>query len=238
VPLEGAADIVLRQKWRYKICNADPFMVTVQERGCRAYRVSGNKKGPPTFLSAVDSDGVHQAFLEVSVKSLSSYRIAFYSVSDSNVATGKIIHTTHKRRSEDLKQLVQGVNEILRPQANVIFEMIEHLVIDAKGRPQMTSIQSVTIAKDLGPAVKAISSNTSPALSIRQWLFTSSLYGRSKVKSMVMLPTPGPWGDSVYSKTAFHTGRKLRCWLMKRCTTCYSPLGGRLIIITPKGLVT
>ena len=130
-------------------------MVTVQERGCRAYRVSGNKKGPPTFLSAVDSDGVHQAFLEVSVKSLSSYRIAFYSVSDSNVATGKIIHTTHKRRSEDLKQLVQGVNEILRPQANVIFEMIEHLVIDAKGRPQMTPIQSVTIAKDLGPAVKS-----------------------------------------------------------------------------------
>jgi hypothetical protein len=123
-------------------------MVTVQERGCRAYRVSGNKKRPPTFLSAVDSDGVHQAFLEVSVKSLSSYRIAFYSVSDSNLATGKIIHTTHKRRSEDLKQLV----------------------------------------------------------------------------------------DSVYSKTAFHTGRKLRCWLMKRCTTCYSPLGGRLIIITPKRL--
>ena len=103
---------------------------------------------------------------------------------------------------------MRGVNEILRPQANVIFEMIEHLVIDAQGRPQMTQIQSVTIAKDLGPAVKSDIFEPLPSFEHPAMAFHVFLYGRSKVKSMVMLPTPGPWGDSVYSKTAFHTGRQ------------------------------
>jgi hypothetical protein len=34
-----------------------PVATLLSECRARAYRVSGNKKGPPTFLSAVDSDG-------------------------------------------------------------------------------------------------------------------------------------------------------------------------------------
>lgn len=124
VPLNLAADVILRHSKQYTIHIADPTMVMVQKLGYRSHRVFGIRAGRPTFLSAVDSRGVHQAFLEVTVKSESRYKIAFYFVSDSNPATGKIIHEASERKIADLKNLVRDVNEILQPQANVLFDIV------------------------------------------------------------------------------------------------------------------
>ena len=143
VPVNSAADFVLRQSRRYDICNADPDMVSVQKLGLRRYRVLGKKTGPTTFLSAVDSSGAHQAFLWVSVKRLLSFRIAFYFLSDSDPATKKVIHRAVKREnSVTLNELVQEVNEILQPQANVVFEI-------AEGHKE-----DVTLAGDCGDQVQ------------------------------------------------------------------------------------
>jgi hypothetical protein len=143
VPVNSAADFVLRQSWRYDICNADPDMVSVQKLGFRRYWALGKKTGPPTFLSAVDSSGAHQAFLWVSVKRLLSFRIAFYFLSDSDPATKKAIHRAVKREnSATLNELVQEVNEILQPQANVVFEI-------AAGHKE-----DVTLAGDCGDRVQ------------------------------------------------------------------------------------
>jgi hypothetical protein len=81
VPLHLAADVILRHSKQYTIHIADPTMVMVQKLGYRSHRVFGIRAGQPTFLSAVDSRGVHQAFLEVTVKSEPRYKIAFYIVS-------------------------------------------------------------------------------------------------------------------------------------------------------------
>ena len=77
----------------------------------------------PTFLSAVDSAGIHQAFLEVSVKSVSRYKVAFYFLSDSDPGSGKKIHTSRERQEEQLREMVRGVDKILQQQTNVIFDI-------------------------------------------------------------------------------------------------------------------
>ena len=125
VPLHLAADIILRHHRRYKIYNADPTMISVQELGYRSYRVFGKRAGMPTFLSAVDSAGIHQAFLEVSVKSVSRYKVAFYFLSDSDPGSGEKIHTSRERQEEQLREMVRGVNDILQPQANVVFDLVK-----------------------------------------------------------------------------------------------------------------
>jgi len=180
VPLYLAADIVLRHSRRYEIYNADPSMITVQTLGYRSYRVFGNKAGPPTFLSAVDSSGVHQAFLEVTVKSESRYKIAFYSVSDTHPGTGKIIHQARKRNEAELKELVRGVNDILQPQANVIFDILSN------------HHAGITLPGNQGAAVSdnifaALPNYINPGAD-----FHVSSCGAIKVRTGVTIISPGP----------------------------------------------
>jgi hypothetical protein len=135
VPYDLAADIILRHSRRYTIHKAHPTTLTVQPLGYRSYRVFGNRVtwGQPTYLSAVDSSGVHQAFLEVSVKPVSVWKVAFYFVHDSNLKTGRVIHSARQRSLRSLEDLVQRVNDILRPQSNVLFKIEQSHNITLEG---------------------------------------------------------------------------------------------------------
>ena len=148
---DHAADIVLIGARRYKICNyGDKIcdkIVMVQQLGYRSYRVFPLKAGT-TFLSARDSRGEHQAFLEVSVKSPELYKVAFYSLSDSDPATGKEIHRAGKRDGAGLEEMVQGANDIIQPQANVSFQIVQHV-----HGGKATSIKSVKFARKLDAVV-------------------------------------------------------------------------------------
>jgi hypothetical protein len=133
--------------------------------------------------------------------------------------------------------MVQGANDIIQPQANVFFQIVQH--VDGG---KATSVKSVKFASKLDAVVSdkifnELPKYINPAADFNVffvWAFQGSKEGSDDLAGTDYIGGTG----SVYSKTAFHTGRKLRCWLMKRCTICYTPMGPPLIIIKTNVLVT